>query len=72
MPGGHREVGDEVFRVRSDGVVRGRVLHTGVEHTGVVERIVGKELTEARKSELILQLFSFVNQTLHLGYNKNS
>ena len=66
MPGGHREVGDEVFRVRSDGVVRGRVLHTGVEYTGVVERIVGKELTEARKSELILQLFSFVNQTLHL------
>ena len=66
MPGSEGEVSDEVFIVGAEGVMMVRILHTGVEHTGFGESIVGEELTEARKPKFILQLFSFINQTLHL------
>ena len=67
FPTGDREIGYEVFIVCSDGVVRGSVLHTGVDHAGSVERIVGEKLTVTREIKVPLQPFSFIHQTLHLS-----
>ena len=47
--------------------MRGGVLHAGVDHTGIVPRVVGEKLAETRESKILLQLFSFINQTLHLS-----
>ena len=47
LSAGHREVGQEVFVVGSDGVVPCSVLRTGVDDTGSVERIVREKLAVA-------------------------
>ena len=67
FPTGDREIGYEVFIVCSDGVVRGSILHTGVDHAGSVERIVGEKLAVTREIKVPLQPFSFIDQTLHLS-----